>query len=218
MRPRMMRLAGILLLLLAPAAAAQSQPATQALADGPLEAIITAFEGKFVSVRSAPDQAWVTPTVGMHLPEGAELRTGPKSLVQFKITDDQVITIDRLSTVQLIRANFASGKVMTDLGMKYGRTQYNIETAGRERRFSSADGRQRLVIAIDPPMTDEAFDAFRVLRRANLRLVERASPEDLRRVGVHAERGDESLEHMIRLYAGHDILHLRQIERILEAV
>ena len=64
----------------------------------------------------------------------------------------------------------------------------------------------------------EAFDAFRVLRRANLRLVERASPEDLRRVGVHAERGDESLEHMIRLYAGHDILHLRQIERILEAV
>jgi hypothetical protein len=64
----------------------------------------------------------------------------------------------------------------------------------------------------------EAFDAFRVLRRANLRLVERASPEDLRRVGVHAERGDESLEHMVRLYAGHDILHLRQIERILEAV
>ena len=64
----------------------------------------------------------------------------------------------------------------------------------------------------------EAFEAFRVLRRANLRLVERASPEDLRRVGVHAERGDESLEHLIRLYAGHDILHLRQIERILEAL
>jgi hypothetical protein len=64
----------------------------------------------------------------------------------------------------------------------------------------------------------EAFDAFRVLRRANLRLVERASPDDLQRVGVHTERGDESLEHMIRLYAGHDVLHLRQIERILEAV
>ena len=60
----------------------------------------------------------------------------------------------------------------------------------------------------------EAIDEFQILRRANLRLLERASPADLKRVGVHAERGDESLEHMIRLYAGHDILHLRQIERI----
>ena len=34
-----------------------------------------------------------------------------------------------------------------------------------------------------------------VLRHANLRLVERASPADLQRVGVHAERGDESLQH-----------------------
>jgi hypothetical protein len=60
----------------------------------------------------------------------------------------------------------------------------------------------------------EAINEFQILRRANLRLLERASPADLKRVGVHAERGDESLDHMIRLYAGHDILHLRQIERI----
>jgi hypothetical protein len=37
-------------------------------------------------------------------------------------------------------------------------------------------------------------------------------------VGVHAERGEESLEHLVRLYAGHDLLHLRQIERIRAAV
>jgi hypothetical protein len=55
---------------------------------------------------------------------------------------------------------------------------------------------------------------FAVLRRANLRLLERASPVDLKRVGVHAERGEESLEHLWRLYAGHDLLHLRQIERV----
>jgi hypothetical protein len=35
---------------------------------------------------------------------------------------------------------------------------------------------------------------------------------------VHAERGEESIEHLIRLYAGHDLLHLRQIERIRAAV
>jgi uncharacterized damage-inducible protein DinB len=61
---------------------------------------------------------------------------------------------------------------------------------------------------------DEALDQFRVLRAANLRLLARATPEDLRRVGVHSERGEESVAHMIKMYAGHDLLHLRQIDRI----
>lgn len=60
----------------------------------------------------------------------------------------------------------------------------------------------------------DGLELFTVIRRANLRLIERASPSDLKRVGVHAERGEESLEHLRRLYAGHDLLHLRQIERI----
>ena len=64
----------------------------------------------------------------------------------------------------------------------------------------------------------DAIELFGVLRRANLRLVERASPADLKRVGVHVERGEESLEHLLRLYAGHDLLHLRQIERVRCAV
>ena len=64
----------------------------------------------------------------------------------------------------------------------------------------------------------EALELFGVIRRANLRLVERASPADLKRVGVHAERGEESVEHLLRLNAGHDLLHLRQIERIRGAI
>jgi hypothetical protein len=64
----------------------------------------------------------------------------------------------------------------------------------------------------------EAASDFRQLRAANLRLLERATPTDLERVGVHAERGEEPLAHMIRLYAGHDILHLRQIDRIAKVV
>jgi hypothetical protein len=60
----------------------------------------------------------------------------------------------------------------------------------------------------------EALEQFKVLRRANLRLWTDLSPADLARVGRHAERGEESLEHMRRLYAGHDLLHLRQLERI----
>jgi len=57
-----------------------------------------------------------------------------------------------------------------------------------------------------------------VLRRANLRLIDQTSRQDLKRVGVHAERGEESVEHLRRLYAGHDLLHLNQIERTRAAV
>ena len=34
------------------------------------------------------------------------------------------------------------------------------------------------------------------------------------RVYVHAERGEERVDHLIKLYAGHDLLHLRQLDRI----
>ena len=61
---------------------------------------------------------------------------------------------------------------------------------------------------------NESLETFAVLRRDNLRLLERASVEDLQRVGVHAERGEESAGYLVRLYAGHDLMHLNQIDRI----
>ena len=64
----------------------------------------------------------------------------------------------------------------------------------------------------------DALQDFAYLRRINLRLLRRATPDDLKRVMRHAERGDEPLGQMIRLYAGHDLVHLRQIERIRRAV
>jgi DinB superfamily len=73
-------------------------------------------------------------------------------------------------------------------------------------------------LGYDEADADRALQDFGVLRRTNLRLLARASGEDLKRVGVHAERGEESVEHMIRLYAGHDLLHLQQLVRIRRAV
>jgi uncharacterized damage-inducible protein DinB len=70
----------------------------------------------------------------------------------------------------------------------------------------------------DQADAQQAIRDFAVLRRANLALLQRASSADLTRVGVHAERGEESVEQMIRLYAGHDLLHLQQIDRIRRAV
>jgi uncharacterized damage-inducible protein DinB len=69
-------------------------------------------------------------------------------------------------------------------------------------------------LGYDEADAEQAIDDFAVLRRANLRLLKRASRDDLKRVGVHNERGEESVEHMMRLYAGHDLLHLRQLDRI----
>lgn len=64
----------------------------------------------------------------------------------------------------------------------------------------------------------DALEQFAALRRANLRHWERLSPAELERFGLHGERGEESLGRMRRLYAGHDLLHLRQLARIRHAV
>ena len=70
----------------------------------------------------------------------------------------------------------------------------------------------------DEAAIDEALDEFQVLRRGNLRLVAGASAADLDRVGVHSERGEESVAHMMRMYAGHDLLHVAQLARIRQAL
>jgi hypothetical protein len=70
----------------------------------------------------------------------------------------------------------------------------------------------------DQAPLEPALADFEAARGANLRLLARVPESDRERVGVHAERGEESVAHMIRMYAGHDLLHLRQVERILATV
>ncbi|HZO20608.1 MAG TPA: DinB family protein, partial [Gemmatimonadaceae bacterium] len=64
---------------------------------------------------------------------------------------------------------------------------------------------------VDPA---ESIDLFDVTRTANLRLLRRVDPKRLENHGMHAERGKETISHLIRLYAGHDLNHLRQIEEL----
>ncbi|MGH1362803.1 MAG: DinB family protein [Calditrichia bacterium] len=63
---------------------------------------------------------------------------------------------------------------------------------------------------------DLALKRIRVLRESNLRLIQSLTEAERARTGVHSERGEESIEHMIRLYAGHDLVHRQQLQRILE--
>ncbi len=61
----------------------------------------------------------------------------------------------------------------------------------------------------------ESIELQRVVRGANLALLKSLSPEQWKLYGQHAERGQESIEHIVRMVAGHDINHIKQIERIL---
>jgi hypothetical protein len=64
----------------------------------------------------------------------------------------------------------------------------------------------------------ELVEIFRTMRSFNFALWQRTSPEDLKRTGQHNERGPESLGVMLRLLAGHDLSHLDQITRYIQAV
>jgi len=64
----------------------------------------------------------------------------------------------------------------------------------------------------------EARAQLQALRTANLRVLRGLGPAALERVGLHSERGPESLGHLVKLMAAHDLVHRRQIERVLAAV
>jgi|ERR1700690_378748 hypothetical protein len=61
----------------------------------------------------------------------------------------------------------------------------------------------------------KALEQFRVLRETNLALLKTLSPEQWKHHGIHSERGEESIETIVNMFAGHDINHILQIERIL---
>jgi uncharacterized damage-inducible protein DinB len=64
----------------------------------------------------------------------------------------------------------------------------------------------------DPQKSVERFKAF---RKANLDLLKSLSTAQWKYHGMHAERGEESIETIAKLNAGHDLNHLGQIEKIL---
>ena len=62
-----------------------------------------------------------------------------------------------------------------------------------------------------------SLETFRVLRENNLRML-RALPKNLwDNFGMHQERGKETIAHIVRMFAGHDLNHLAQVEKIAKA-
>jgi|SRR5580658_1509300 hypothetical protein len=61
----------------------------------------------------------------------------------------------------------------------------------------------------------KSIELQRIVREANLALLKSLSPEQWKHFGQHSERGQESIEYIVRMIAGHDVNHIHQIERIL---
>ena len=64
----------------------------------------------------------------------------------------------------------------------------------------------------------ELAEEFRYLRKHNLRMWRGLTPQELERTGQHSERGPESLGLIRTMLAGHDLLHLDQLKRLLMAI
>src|SRR5258706_7453220 len=61
----------------------------------------------------------------------------------------------------------------------------------------------------------KSVEQFRVVREANLALLQSLTTTQWKHYGMHSERCQATIEHIVRMFAGHDINHLHQIERIL---
>ena len=77
---------------------------------------------------------------------------------------------------------------------------------------------QEAWVASEHAETSDAYESltlFTAIRDGNLRLLRRLTADERGRAGIHAERGEESIAHLMKLYAGHDRNHVAQVERIL---
>ena len=61
----------------------------------------------------------------------------------------------------------------------------------------------------------QSLESFRIVRENNIALLKTVPRKLWDNYGVHSERGNESVAHVARMVAGHDLNHLEQVERIL---
>jgi uncharacterized damage-inducible protein DinB len=59
-----------------------------------------------------------------------------------------------------------------------------------------------------------SLETFRLLRENNMRMLKALPKELWENYGMHQERGKETIAHIVRMFAGHDLNHLAQVEKI----
>jgi hypothetical protein len=137
-------------------------------------------------------------------------------------TPDRIRKLLRGLTEKQVRARPAPGKwCIQEIVAHLADSEVIL---GSRYRFIAAHDRPTLTgydqdafVARLGPLNGKAADLvddFAMARAVNLGLLDRLPEEAWDRVGVHAERGEESIRHIVATYAGHDRVHLSQIETI----
>lgn len=111
-------------------------------------------------------------------------------------------------SIKEIVAHLADGEVI--LGARYRLI------AAHDRPPIAAYDQDAFVarLGVGRAKTADLIDDFAMSRAVNLGLLDRLGEPDWDRVGIHAERGEESIRKFVFMYAGHDRHHIRQIETI----
>jgi hypothetical protein len=73
-------------------------------------------------------------------------------------------------------------------------------------------------LGIEKIKTKDLLEAFAMARKLNMQLLARLPESALDRVGLHGERGEESIRTMITMYAGHDLIHEDQVRIACDAL
>jgi len=63
-----------------------------------------------------------------------------------------------------------------------------------------------------------SLETFRLLRENNVRMLKALPKDSWENYGMHQERGKETIAHMVRMFAGHDLNHVLQVENIAKEV
>jgi uncharacterized damage-inducible protein DinB len=61
-----------------------------------------------------------------------------------------------------------------------------------------------------------SLETFRILRENNLALLKSVPKNLWDNYGMHSERGKETIANIVRMFAGHDLNHLQQVEKIVK--
>lgn len=116
---------------------------------------------------------------------------------------------DRWSTAQIL-AHLGDAEIVAAWRLRSILAHDGVELQAFDQNAWASTFRYE---GVDPA---ESLALFEVLRSSNLQLLRRVDSALHQNSGMHQERGKESVTHLVRLYAGHDLNHLAQIARLLE--
>jgi hypothetical protein len=120
-------------------------------------------------------------------------------------TDDQW-------SIKEIVAHLADGEIILGSRVRFVAAQDRPPLPGYDQDLFVAH------LGIDKVKTKHLLQAFAAARAVNVALLNRLPDGAFARIGMHAERGVESIETMVRMNAGHDHVHEAQIVAARDAL